>query len=231
LSIEARKNIYKKARPVPNCYVLNLIITHTLSHTLFPFTHLYLPLLHDINNMKAASVLVAGLAALAQAMPGRDRDDKDYHKKHEFTSSYTVLAVPSEVVDANNTYTGGLEGACGVYRFHIDSGRNTICYDITLLGFRGEYQSPAKTATHIHEARRGKAGPPRLAFPNPVGKKGGPRVSKGCLKGPFKTGVLAAGIDTGDGFHVSEIEHDPSAFFADVHSSLAVAGAVRGQLG
>ena len=32
------------------------------------------------------------------------------------------------------------------------------------------------------------------------------------------------------GFKVAQIEDNPSAFMADVHSSLAVPGAVRGQL-
>lgn len=69
-----------------------------------------------------------------------------------------------------------------------------------------------------------------MSFPNPTGKHEGRRNSVGCLKGPFKTGLLADGVDTGDGFHVKEIEDDPSAFNADVHSSEAVPGAVRGQL-
>lgn len=60
--------------------------------------------------------------------------------------------------------------------------------------------------------------------------EGTTRNSVGCLKGPFKTGVAPNGIDTGDGFHVKQIEADPAAFFTDVHSSLAVPGAVRGQL-
>ena len=37
------------------------------------------------------------------------------------------------------------------------------------------------------------------------------------------------GKDTGEGFKVKEVEDDPSNFMADVHSSLAVPGAVRGQ--
>lgn len=40
---------------------------------------------------------------------------------------------------------------------------------------------------------------------------------------------MANGQDTGTGFKVSQIEENPSGFFADVHSSLAVPGAVRGQ--
>lgn len=47
--------------------------------------------------------------------------------------------------------------------------------------------------------------------------------------GPFTTGLKIEGRDTGEGFKLSQIEANPSGFFADVHSSLAVPGAVRGQ--
>jgi hypothetical protein len=50
------------------------------------------------------------------------------------------------------------------------------------------------------------------------------------LKGPFTTGVMVDGKDSGEGFHVSMIEANPTAFMADTHSSLALPGAVRGQL-
>lgn len=145
-----------------------------------------------------------------------------------FTSTYKVLATPDQVVNGT-TPTGGLAGASGIYAFGINSIENTICYNITLFNFKGEYQSPAKTATHIHEAAKGKSGSPRLAFPNPAGE-GDVRQSIGCLTGPFTTGVVANGVDTGAAFHVSQIEKNPAGFFCDVHSSLAVPGAVRGQL-
>lgn len=54
--------------------------------------------------------------------------------------------------------------------------------------------------------------------------------SIGCIKGPFATGILADGVDTGAAFQVSQIEANPAGFFADAHSSLAVPGAVRGQI-
>jgi hypothetical protein len=102
--------------------------------------------------------------------------------------------------------------------------------NITLSGVTGDYMSPAKTATHIHEAAVGKAGPPRLAFPNPKGPDHR-RVSYGCLTGPFTTGVNStAGVDTGAGFHVSQIVANPSGFFTDSHTVAYSAGAVRGQL-
>ena len=58
------------------------------------------------------------------------------------------------------------------------------------------------------------------------------RLSVGCVWGPFVTGLAdeTTRKDFGVGFKVSQIEANPSAFFCDVHSSLAVPGAVRGQL-
>lgn len=149
----------------------------------------------------------------------------------DFTSTFSILATPDQVVDSNNATTGGLPGAKGLYLFGLNSHQNTICYNITLYDFQGEYQSPALTATHIHQAAKGKAGPPRIAFPDPqpIGANGEVRRSVGCLTGPFRTGLPAGGPDSGEGFQVRQIEEDPKGFFADVHSSLAVAGAVRGQ--
>ncbi|KAG8529344.1 uncharacterized protein KY384_005980 [Bacidia gigantensis] len=147
-----------------------------------------------------------------------------------FTSTYHIVATPDQVVNGttNPTFTGGLEGAQGFYDFGINVNLDLICYSIKLVGFRGEYQSPAKTATHVHSAAKGKNGPPRLAFPNPAGD-GDVRYSFGCLQGPFSTGLVMEGKDTGEGFTLSQIEENPSGFMADVHSSLAVPGAVRGQ--
>ncbi|KAL8375833.1 hypothetical protein RB595_007111 [Gaeumannomyces hyphopodioides] len=188
------------------------------------------------------SILSLSLAATAIASPLLNLGGATGLFKHKqtvrglkspfhFTSTYSVLATPDQVVNASNAATGGLPGARGWYLFGINSHDNVICYNITLDGFRGNYSSPAVTATHIHEAPKGMAGPPRLAFPNPVPTgQGDKRNSVGCLKGPFTTGVLANWTDTGAGFHVRQIEENPAAFFADVHSSLAMAGAVRGQL-
>lgn len=146
----------------------------------------------------------------------------------KFTSTYHIKATPDQVVNGTMP-TGGLAGCSGTYDIGLDSVSNTVCYNITLYGFSGDYSSPAKTATHLHEAAKGKSGSPRIAFPNPVGS-GRVRSSIGCITGPFTTGVMANGADTGAAFHVSQIEKNPAGFFVDVHSSLAVPGAVRGQV-
>ncbi|WP_317232922.1 CHRD domain-containing protein, partial [Clavibacter capsici] len=147
-----------------------------------------------------------------------------------FTSAFTVMATPDQVLNADGVATPGEPGATGRFDLRLDSTSNTICYDITLTGVTGEYQSPAKTATHIHQAAVGKAGPPRIAFPNPTDSGNGTRTSSGCMQGPFTTGVAPDGKDTGEGFTVAQIEADPSAFAADTHTASFTAGAVRGQL-
>lgn len=166
----------------------------------------------------AANVQAAGLADQVFAL----------------TSNNLVNAVPEQVTaaEAPFTPTGGLAGALGTFNFGINSATETICWNITLTNFQGEFASPALTATHIHEAALGASGPPRIAFPNPVPVPGAEGVmnSVGCQTGPFTTGIVVDGADTGAGFSVAAIEADPAAFFADVHSSLALPGAVRGQL-
>jgi hypothetical protein len=155
----------------------------------------------------------------------------DANQLFAFSSMHIIHAVPEEVVNGTEL-TGGLAGATGQFNFGINSAMNMICYNITLHNFQGDFSSPATTATHIHEAARGASGPPRIAFPNPepISTDGVVRSSAGCIKGPFTTGVMVEGKDSGEGFHVSQIEANPAAFMADTHSSLALPGAVRGQL-
>lgn len=102
------------------------------------------------------------------------------------------------------------------------------------MGVTGPYDSPAVTATHIHQAAVGANGPPRIAFPNPEPADSGPEVvkrSSGCIQGPFTTGVEGDdGQDTGTGFTVAQIEADPTAFFTDSHTVMSVPGVVRAQL-
>ncbi|RGP64918.1 hypothetical protein FSPOR_7664 [Fusarium sporotrichioides] len=185
------------------------------------------------------SIFAVALSTLAAASPTPDMEHekrkfgllkpKSSNVPFTFTSTWEVVATPDQVVNADNEFTGGLKGSNGLFKFGINSHEDIICYNITLYGFRGDYESPANTATHIHEAPKGKSGPPRIAFPNPVGDEKS-RNAVGCLQGPFRTGVMVDGEDSGVGFTVAEIEKNPAKFFADSHSSLAVPGAFRGQL-
>ena len=194
-------------------------------------------LLHHSTEMRfTRSVCCLAATATTAAAQAAYPAPADGKTPTEFTSMFEITATPDQVVNANNTLTGGLAGAQGLYRFSLNSKDNIICYNITLTGFRGDYSSPASTATHIHEAVVGKSGPPRIAFPNPVEVYPGTNVrqSVGCIQGTqdgFVTGLKnsTTGQDQGYGFTVKRIEDNPSWFFADVHSSEAVPGAVRGQ--
>ena len=169
----------------------------------------------------AATLLVAAPAAAETEVP----------TPSSFTSAFTVMATPDQVVNNDGVAAPGEPGATGTFDFRINSETEVICYDITLRGVTGDYQSPAKTATHIHQAAAGEAGPPRIAFPNPVDQGDGTRTSSGCLQGPFTTGVTNdAGADTGAGFTLAQIEADPAAFTGDSHTASFVPGVVRGQL-
>ncbi|KAF2122415.1 hypothetical protein BDV96DRAFT_482403 [Lophiotrema nucula] len=157
-----------------------------------------------------------------------DDEWKHDEKVFYFKKTYAVKATSNQVRNGT-TPVQGQPGAKGLFKFGINVEGNTICYNITLSGVTGDYQSPALTATHIHEAPKGASGPPRLAFPNPQGPDE-KRVSYGCLTGPFKTGITANGKDTGEGFHVKQIVENAKNFFADTHTKQFPLGAVRGQL-
>ncbi|GAA2018202.1 CHRD domain-containing protein [Pseudokineococcus marinus] len=147
-----------------------------------------------------------------------------------FTSAFTVQMTPDMVVDSEGQATGGDPDGSGTMDLRVNSDEGVICFDITTRGVEPPYESPAVTATHVHEAPAGQPGPPRIAFPNPEGD-GDVRTSSGCLSIPMDTGVTGDdGQDTGAGFSLTELEADPAAFFGDTHTSTYVPGAVRGQL-
>ncbi|KAF2020117.1 hypothetical protein BU24DRAFT_431683 [Aaosphaeria arxii CBS 175.79] len=158
---------------------------------------------------------------------GKEHHD-DNKKVFYFDKVFVVKATPDQVRNGT-TPAPGEPGAKGLYKLGINKEYNTVCYNIVLSGVTGEYSSPAVTATHLHEAARGASGPPRLAFQNPQGPDD-KRVSCGCLTGPFTTGIVNNGVDTGANFHVSQIIDNPAGFFVDTHTKKYTLGAVRGQL-
>ncbi|PWN28243.1 hypothetical protein BDZ90DRAFT_219510, partial [Jaminaea rosea] len=185
----------------------------------------------------SALSLVALAAASASAAPAQVPGGKAVKQPSHFTSAFSTRAVPGDVIASTGSPAPGQPNAFGHFGFKINSEQDIICWDIRTVNVTGEYQSPAVTATHIHAGVKGAAGPPRLAFPNPqfvrTDSTGAEvRESKGCMQGPFTTGVQANGADSGtaSGFSLSLIENDPSNFFADTHTAQFVAGAVRGQL-
>jgi len=174
------------------------------------------------------ATLSAGLVGLGAGTAAAQ--DVEVAEPATFTSMFTAMATPDMVVNNDGVATPGEAGATGTFHYRINSETEVICYDITLDGVTPPYQSPARTATHIHEGDAGRAGPPRIAFPNPEDAGDGTLRSEGCLQGPFTTGIMANGSDTGTGFTLARIEADPASFFTDTHTSTFTAGAVRGQL-
>jgi hypothetical protein len=92
----------------------------------------------------------------------KDNSWKKNEKLFYFDAEYVVKATPDTVIATTGAPAPGQPGAKGLFKYGINIAENTICYNITLSGVTGEYQSAALTATHIHEAVKGKAGPPRL---------------------------------------------------------------------
>lgn len=174
----------------------------------------------------AAAVLVMTAAAPVSAQ------DAEVAEPSTFTSAHTVMATPEAVVDTDGEPAPGTAGASGTFDFRINSDEEIICYDIVVRGINPPYESPARTATHVHEADAGEGGPPRLAFPDPSDNGDGTFTSSGCMQGPFTTGLVPDGADadTGEGFSLAQIEANPAGFSADTHTEENVAGAVRGQL-
>lgn len=176
------------------------------------------------------AVLAGTAGALVLTAAGPASAETEVAAPAEFTSAFTAMATPDMVVNADGVATPGEPGASGTFMYRINSELEIICYDIRLSGVTPPYMSPAKTATHVHEAAAGQAGPPRIALPDPEDDGSGRLVSTGCLQGPFTTGLAPQGTDTGQGFTLDRIEADPAAFFTDTHTSAYAAGAVRGQL-
>ena len=179
---------------------------------------------------RLAAVTAAGALAFAATAGTAFAQDGSVPEPDSFTSMYTVSATPDMIINNDGQSVPGQDGATGEFNYRLNSDEEIVCYDLTLRGITGEYESPAKTATHIHEAAAGQAGPPRLAFPDPQGD-GDVRTSSGCIQGPFTTGLEGDnGQDTATGFSLKQIEADPAAFFGDTHTADFSAGAVRGQL-
>lgn len=107
------------------------------------------------------------------------------------TMEFSVSATPDEVPEEEG---GGEPGATALFEFTLDPDDEVICFDICANGVTPPYESPANTATHIHEGDPGEVGPPVVLFPDPQPRDpdaDGPRTSSGCLPGElaFQTGV------------------------------------------
>jgi hypothetical protein len=167
-------------------------------------------------------VIVGAMLAIPATALGDSHNSPD----GEWTSMFEIPVSGDAVPD------GGEPGASGTFWLWINSNTETIYYEIELFGVNPPYESPALTATHIHEGPARESGPPRVIFDDPEPQADGSLWSSGTVQGPFVTGLDADdGSDHGDGFSLAEIEANPSAFYVDTHTADYPAGAARGQFG
>merc|ERR1712118_284160 len=111
--------------------------THQLSHPTKHHNQIN-QLFSEQLKMKVSQVAaVLAVTASASAAPWRDgkkslgghwkggwkngHEEKCMDGPFEFTSTYSVVATPDQVVNSDNEFTGGLEGAKGFYEYGINS--------------------------------------------------------------------------------------------------------------
>ncbi len=184
------------------------------------------------HTLRRAAVVAgaAGALALAARRPGVRRDPRSPSPTRSPACS-PPMATPDMVINNDGVATPGEPGASGTFTLPDQLRRpRSSATTSRLTGVTPPYQSPAKTATHIHEARRRSGRPAADRVPQPRGRRHRHAGSSGCLQGPFTTGLWPTAPTPGPGFSLDQIEADPSAFFTDTHTSAFAAGAVRGQL-
>jgi CHRD domain len=111
---------------------------------------------------------------------------------------------PAGVGDPNGTGTADLR---------LNSGEEEACFDLTWQNLDGVVQR-----AHIHEA--------------PAGENGAIVVS--LFEGESFSGTgSASGCDLGDATRavIKRIFKNPSGFYVNIHDSVRLGGAIRGQLG
>lgn len=152
----------------------------------------------------------------------------------KFTSSFVVYASNDQIIAPNGSSVTGDPDGKAIFTLNINVDKDILCYNITTFNIKPNYKSPAKTATHIHEEKRGLTGPPRIALVNPfIEISENVRSCEECIKGPFYTGInTTTGIDTGSssGFKLQQIQDHPTDFAVDIHTEDFISGAVRGTI-
>lgn len=160
----------------------------------------------------------AALAQVPDAGPGMP-GGTEVLEPATFTSQFSVAADPGSVPQADDGQRGQ-DGASGTFNLRFNSAQEIVCFDVTLRGVTPPFQSPAATATHIHQGAPGQVGPPVVLLPNPQAAGDGSLQSSGCLLRSF--------VDAG--FSLAQIEANPAGFYVDNHTQMRPAGSVRGQL-
>jgi hypothetical protein len=118
------------------------------------------------------------------------------------------LSSAAEVPAPNDT-------AAGTAWLQINPGQNEVCFEITWEDVAGTV-----TASHIHEAPAGVAGPVvvPLFLTQQTSDANGDGSASGCVSTPLSAKELAA------------IVAHPAEYYVNVHSTMNSPGAIRGQL-
>lgn len=158
-----------------------------------------------------AGVALAQASGTSVDRPGGDPDGS-------FSISATAGAVPQEDGERGN------DDASGSFDIDLYTGDEVVCYDISVTGVSGDWESPAPTANHIHAGNVGLVGPAIVAFPNPEMGSGGDFTTSGCLED-----ALINSDDSGV-TSLSAINDNPAGYYVDIHTSEFPRGDVRGNL-
>ena len=129
-----------------------------------------------------------------------------------------TIAADGDTVPSEDGERGNPD-ASGDYNLEFFLDDDVICFDISVSGVSGDWESPAPTANHIHEGNIALVGPPVLAFPDPDSGSGGDFSTSGCLEDPM--------LDDTD-VTLADIVAAPANFYVDIHTSEFPRGDIRG---
>ena len=100
--------------------------------------------------------------------------------------------------------------ATGFARLRLNSGQRTVCFNVSWADVDGTV-----TASHIHEAPAGAAGPVVVLLFQ--GEYAGTDSESACVSSTRA--------------QIKEIRENPTDYYVNVHSTSFPGGAIRGQLG
>jgi CHRD domain-containing protein len=102
--------------------------------------------------------------------------------------------------------------ASGTAFLTLNQGQGEVCFALSWEDIDGTV-----TASHIHEAPAGTAGPVVV-----------PLFTGGSFAGTGSTSGCISGVSES---LIKDIRHDPAGYYVNIHSTVFPAGAIRGQLG
>lgn len=167
----------------------------------------------------AATALLAGPAAMAQQAGDTQQYGNDIYGGTDSSAAQQPAgstgdsATVAKKTAAATNLTGEVEvppgdySASGTADIKVTAGQ--VCWDVRWSGF-------AATASHIHKAAKGKAGPIVVPFF---------KAAQGTVSGQRKQGCTEVSAELAKG-----IAEHPANYYVNVHNAEFPKGAIRGQL-